>query len=261
MADPRPAFAFDPEWRITLFALVMVPAMIGLGCWQLQRADEKAALAARFEARRAQPPAALSALWQAPAADLVYLPVELSGEYREREYFLLDNSLRGGQFGYEVLALLELAGGDGTVLVNRGWIAGDPARRTLPVVPAVAGRVTVTGQVYVPPGRPYTVGDTAAATGWPRVVPALEMERLGAQAGALTGQRVFPYTLRLDEGAPGALVTGWPVVNVSPEKHRAYAVQWFAMATALSILYLLRSSNLWSWLRAVFSRGPANDRG
>jgi len=121
MANPRPAFAFDPEWRITLFALVMVPAMIGLGCWQLQRAEEKAALSARFEARRAQPPAALSALWRAPAADLEYLPVELTGAYREREYFLLDNRLQGGRFGYEVLAILELAGGEGTVLVNRGF--------------------------------------------------------------------------------------------------------------------------------------------
>jgi len=261
VASSRPALAFDPEWRITLFALVLVPAMTGLGFWQLQRADEKAALAARFEARRAQAPTGLSTLWQVPVTDLDYLPVELSGDYREHEYFLLDNRVQGGRFGYEVLAILELAGGDGTVLVNRGWIEGDPARRALPAVPAVPGRVTVTGQVYVPPGRPYTLGEAAAVTGWPRVVPALEMERLGPQVGALTGRRVFPYTVHLDEGASGALVTGWPVVNVSPEKHRAYAVQWFAMATALSILYLLRCSNFWPWLRAVLRRGPADDRG
>ena len=28
-------FKFDPEWRITLFTLVLVPVMVGLGFWQL----------------------------------------------------------------------------------------------------------------------------------------------------------------------------------------------------------------------------------
>ena len=43
---PSPArFRFEPEWRITLFTLVLVPAMVGLGFWLLQRAGEKAILA------------------------------------------------------------------------------------------------------------------------------------------------------------------------------------------------------------------------
>lgn len=261
MSGQRLAFEFDPEWRITLFALVMVPAMIGLGLWQLARADEKALLEARFEARQAQPPTALFTLWEASPEELGYRPVEFSGEFRPAEYFLLDNRMRDGQFGYEVLGILELDPGRGTVLVNRGWIAGDPARRTLPAVPDVPGRVTVTGQVYVPPGRPYTVGQAPPADGWPRVEPALDMARLGPQAGALTGQRVFPYSVRLNQDAPGALAIAWPVVNMSPERHRAYAVQWFAMAAALAILYLLRCSNLWPWLRARLRRGNVNERG
>jgi cytochrome oxidase assembly protein ShyY1 len=41
----------------------------------------------------------------------------------------------------------------------------------------------------------------------------------------------------------------WQLVNTSPDKHRAYAVQWFTMAVVLLVFFLLRSSNLWQLLR------------
>ena len=43
-ADTR--LSFDPEWRTTLFTLVLVPLMTWLGFWQLQRAEEKTVMAA-----------------------------------------------------------------------------------------------------------------------------------------------------------------------------------------------------------------------
>jgi len=46
---------------------------------------------------------------------------------------------------------------------------------------------------------------------------------------------------------------GWPVVNVSPAKHRGYAVQWFTMAAALIVFFVFRSSNLWALLRGKTS--------
>ena len=47
----------------------------------------------------------------------------------------------------------------------------------------------------------------------------------------------------------------WQVVNVSPQKHQGYAVQWFAMAAVLFIFYLLRSSNLWQLLTGAGRTG------
>ena len=41
----------------------------------------------------------------------------------------------------------------------------------------------------------------------------------------------------------------WQVVNVSPAKHRGYAVQWFSMAAVLALLYLARSTNLWQMMK------------
>jgi surfeit locus 1 family protein len=241
---------FDPEWRISLFVLVMIPLMVALGFWQLQRAEEKAALAAAFEERQAKPPAPVSELWDEPGAALAYVPVQLTGTFLAQEYFLLDNRIQAGRFGYEVLALVQLDDSDRSVLVNRGWIAGDPARLALPAVPPVSGRVSLEGHVYVAPGEPYLLAEQQLEAGWPKRIQAVQMDKILPAITATTGGPVFPYPVRIkaDEGA--ALGVDWKVVNVSPQKHQGYAVQWFAMAAVLFIFYILRCSNVWTWLTA-----------
>ena len=62
------------------------------------------------------------------------------------------------------------------------------------------------------------------------------------------GVKLFPHPVRIDSGVAAALTVDWQVVNVSPEKHTGYAVQWFTMAAALFILFILRSTNLWQVL-------------
>ena len=240
-------FRFDPEWRITLFTLVMVPTMIALGFWQLGRADEKTALAAAWERQQNQPPVEVQNLdGRAPEA-LAYRPVTATGRFRDSEYLLLDNRIHRGQFGYEVLAILDLDQVDLSVIVNRGWIAGDAARRSLPELPSLAGSQIVSGHVYIPPGEPYLLQEQELDDSWPKVVQAVEMDKIAAAIG---GDAVFPHLLRLDRDSPAALTVDWRVVNVRPEKHQGYAVQWFTMAVVLAIFYLLRSSNLWQLLKA-----------
>jgi surfeit locus 1 family protein len=39
------------------------------------------------------------------------------------------------------------------------------------------------------------------------------------------------------------------VVNVTPAKHTGYAVQWFAMAFALGLIFIFRNSNLGELLK------------
>ncbi len=240
---------FQLEWRITLFTLVLVSLMTGLGFWQLQRAEEKAALAASWEFRQNQPPVAIESLWHAPAATLAYVPVRLSGVFDPDKFFLLDNRVNAGRFGYEVLGIVQLDGGQQRVLVNRGWLPGDPARLELPVVPAVMGRVELVGHVYVAPGTPYLLGEQQLGDTWPKLLQAVEMDKVGAALGAPVADAFFRYPVRIAAGQPGALAVDWQVVNMSPDKHRAYAAQWFTMALVLLLFYLFRSSNLWQWIK------------
>ena len=248
MSAAKPGVQFDFEWRITLFTLVMVPLMVSLGYWQLQRAEEKAFLASSFEKRQQQRPAPLSQLWDKSADTLAYAPVQVQGTFSVDAYFLLDNQVQNKQVGYEVLGILTLDDGSGSVLINRGWIAGDPARRSLPAVPPVEGAVSIVGHIYVAPGEPYLLAEQQLDGAWPLIIQAVEMEKLLPAVEVQIGGSVFRYPVRIDKGEPGALSVSWQVVNMSPQKHQGYALQWFAMAAVLLVFFLVSSSNLWQLL-------------
>jgi len=241
---------FDLEWRITALTAVLLPALVALGFWQLERAEEKAALADAFDARAQAAPAELTmALLDSEPESLAYAPVSMEGEFIAGRHLMLDNRIQDGRFGYEVVSLLALSSGEGVVLVNRGWIPGDPARLERPVIPEVAGSVSLTGHVYVAPGKPYLLGAQQLEGPWPWTLQALEMDKLAPVLGGEFGSVVAPYPVRIDDGQPGALAVDWQIVNVSPAKHRGYAVQWFTMAAVLAIIFLMRSSNLVELLR------------
>jgi surfeit locus 1 family protein len=255
MSSLKQGLKFDLEWRITLFTLVMVPLMISLGFWQLERAQEKSQLASEFEERQQQTPAPVSGLWDKTAESLAYLPVQLKGSFLPDKYFLLDNQMQHGKFGYNVLRILQLSEGGGSVLVNLGWAAGDAARRVLPTVPMVEGTVEISGHIYVAPGEPFLLAEQQLGNTWPKLIQAVEMDKLAPTLAALLGHRVFPFPVRVDAGEPGALQVDWPLVNMSPQTHQGYAVQWFAMAAVLFVFFLFLSSNLWQLIRGSGSAG------
>ena len=103
----------------------------------------------------------------------------------------------------------------------------------------MVGFTELSGYVYVPPGENYVIGEIASDERWPRLIQAVDVSAMGRMLQA----PVFPQLVRLDEGSSGALRTDWPLINTRPEKHVAYAFQWFAMATALLLLFVWRGFN------------------
>ena len=245
MREQLAGLKLDLEWRISLVTALLLPGLLLLGFWQLQRADEKTALASAWELRAQQHPAQLEDLdWHKPQS-LAYVPVELRGSFSPDKYFLLDNRIHDGRFGYEVLSLFEPESGGGPVLVNRGWVPGDPGRLSLPEPTPVSGEVRITGHIYVAPGKPYLLMEQVLEPGWPKRIQAVEMDKILVEIGDSPGGRVFPYPVRIDTAQPGALTVDWKIINVSPEKHTGYAFQWFTLAAVLGLFYILRNSNLW----------------
>jgi len=244
----------DLDWRTTLVTALLIPLLFGLGMWQLVRADEKAVIAVQWGQRQHQQPVALSAIATLEPGELEYLPVKLSGKFLANKYFLLDNRVYKGQFGYEVLGIFLFDDSEQVALVNRGWVAGDASRRELPNVASVEGSTALSGHIYVSPGKPFLLADMALASGWPKRIQAVEMEKIRPAVEQLVDVPLFPYPVRINPGTTAALTVDWQVVNVSPEKHTGYAVQWFAMAGALLLLFIFRSSNLWQVLTRGSSR-------
>jgi cytochrome oxidase assembly protein ShyY1 len=144
--------------------------------------------------------------------------------------------------GYHVIALIEA--GDWSVPVNLGWLAGDPSRRTIPVVNVMEGAALIEGQVYVPSAKPIMMVEQLPPDGLPATVQTLYWDQWFDTLAALTGKSIFPYEVRIDPGSPLALVAEWPVVNQSSAKHMGYAVQWFAMAAVLLLIGVLLMSNI-----------------
>ena len=242
-AQQQVSLRWRADWRTSVFTGLLLPLLIGLGLWQLQRAAEKEQIVRVWGQRQVQSPQALPVAQAGPAA-LAYLRVELHGEFLLDRQLLLDNRMRQGRYGLEVLTPLRLQGSKALVLVNRGWVAGDPARRQLPPLSTPTGLQHLRGTVYVPPGEPYTLGSETDSGPWPRLLLALDLPAITA----MLAEPLYPYSVRLDADSPAALETDWPLLNNSPEKHRAYAFQWFSMAAVLLCLYLVRSSNLLLWL-------------
>jgi len=222
---------FRPGWKLSLFFILMLPCLLSLGYWQLQRALEKQQILELVAQRRSATPMAMPQLLA--IEDPAYVQVELRGTYVQDRLILLDNQVYQGQFGYEVVMPFRSAGGE-LLLISRGWIPGSLRREQLPTLDPVAGEFDLLAEVYVPLGEAYTLEDTALPRRWPKRVQVLDQEAL---ARALS-EPLYPYVLRLRAGSATALQGHWQDVNIQPQKHTAYAVQWFALAAALVILYL-----------------------
>jgi cytochrome oxidase assembly protein ShyY1 len=229
-------FRFD--WKLTLLTAVLLPLLLSLGFWQLRREQEKLDLQQQYAARQSELPVALEQL--DPADDHQYRQVEFSGHYDNGNSFLLDNRVHEGQVGYDLITPV-ITEANLVVMVNRGWLPQGPSRAQLPVPEAITGNVTLRGSVYVPVGTPFVLDDAIASGGGPRVIQLLNPAQM-AEAAGYSASMLFPYSVRLAEGAPGVLVRDWPVISTTPEKHRGYAVQWFAMAAMLLGLYLYYST-------------------
>ncbi len=245
---PADKFSWQPNRKILLFTLLMTPLLISLGFWQLDRAQEKREILAEFEHNRQAAPIIAGGLDSAD--NLQYRNAMLVGKLDAKRRIFLDNRVRNGRPGYEVFEVLTLTDGDQAagkkVLVNRGWVEASLDRNQLPQIEAVTGQVQLRGSLYRVLKGGFQLDDgIGRVSQWPARVGWISTKR----AEELFGEEFYSYQLRLASDAPGALRTGWPTVAVQPQKHSAYALQWFVMTAVLLLLTLTANSNLVEWLK------------
>lgn len=226
---------FSLNWKVGLFTLVFLPLMVVLGFWQLDREAQKEALQSNWEARLGETPVTVDRVRE--MEDPAFVAVGLEGQYDVAHSFLLDNRTYQGRVGYEVITPLKTRNGR-TVLINRGWVPQGASRQALPDLEPLPGHHTLVANVHVPDGDLIMLGEENRFTGWPRLMQQADPGRMYEELGIPAQERGLDHMLRLQENMPGELARNWQPVNTLPEKHRAYAVQWFAMATALLVLFL-----------------------
>ena len=222
---------FTPAWWATLAMAAGVALTITLGFWQWGRADAKQALQNRIDAFARQPPIVIGAN-ELKTDDVLLRRVEAHGRFEPRHAVFIDNRHYKHQPGYYVMMPLRIAGSEKFVLVNRGWIAAGAERNRAPAVTTPEGEMVVRGTA-TPPSQRFLELSSQVAEGniWQNMV--LERYRQATQLD------VQPVIIQQIEPLDDGLIRDWPPVDLKRNTHLAYAVQWFALAAAIFIYYLV----------------------
>ena len=221
---------------MTALALAGVLLFAQLGRWQWHRAAEKRALAVAFLAGTENFATALGSRSTAELAR--YTQVRARGRYDTAHQFLLDNMAHEGRTGYQVLTPLQLDGGR-VLLVNRGWLPLPGGRRD--ALPDISlpdlGTINIGGRLDNLPVTGLAMGQAAPAQGplWPKRTSFPSMQQLGAALG----QSVEARQLLLGASEPQGFARDWTSsgTGFGPERHMAYAFQWWGLGALILFLY------------------------
>ena len=214
-------------WLAWAMGLSVAAILIALGFWQLERAEEKRRLTQLLESRRRQQPIRLNGE-SGDRENLRYHRVFVSGLYDFEHQFLLDNQVVNGQVGAFVLTPLKIDGSQHAVLVNRGWVPMINRRIINNDLDIPQPWVRITGVVNHFPGVGWKLyGAEVPSEGWPGLIQLVDAEYLSR----VLGYPLLPFQVLLDPDLQPGFSRKWNLtIAIGPEKHRAYAVQWFALA-------------------------------
>jgi surfeit locus 1 family protein len=222
---------FRPSLWPTLAAVAGIALTLALGNWQLGRGNDKAALAERIKS------ASRDALIAMPSAeikpdDVAWRRVEVRGRFEPKYAVFIDNRVLHGVVGYHIVMPLRIGDSERYVLVNRGWVAGTNVRSQLPQIAPPSEMVTVVGLATVPSKR-FLELSTQVAEG--NVWQNLVLERYRAAVPI----EIQPVVIQQENDLDDGLKREWTPPDLGINTHYGYAFQWFALAAAILIFYLV----------------------
>lgn len=230
------SFEFAPPWWAVAVYLPLLGLLLWLGSWQLERGQAKANMLAERHAAEQSEPATLPGAYEAADTSraLDGRHVAAAGQYLAERQLLLDNQVWQGKAGYRVWTPMVLPG-DRLVMVDRGWVPLSDDRADPPEPDVPAGRLRVNGlwRDWPEPGIRLD-GPTCREGAWPRVVQYPRYPAVACHYDA----EVLDGLLLLDESADGGFPRDWHSAGVPPSRHYGYAVQWYALALTLTVIFL-----------------------
>jgi surfeit locus 1 family protein len=223
------------SWAVYLLLMIL---LCSLGFWQVKRSSQKNLFLQQQQLAIEAPVVNLN---QQPIQDGVnfdnirYQRVEVAGRYDGAHQFLVDNQVLDGKPGYFVMTPFLIDYDKRAILINRGWVPLGSDRNVLPNVSLENTVLSVSGRLNLFPSVGVQLKDADVPTkGWPAVVQVATKKALAARLG----YDIYWFQIELDKTAPEGYKREWRVnPTVSPEKHLAYAVQWFGLALTLTLLF------------------------
>ena len=226
---------FKPGIIPTIVFLLILPILLRLGFWQLDRAEEKRGLISLFKQQNELGPLFIKSNIKLDEK-LNYRKAKVEGKYKLSKQIFIDNKIYQGKTGVYVMTPFKLKNSEYSILVNRGWVPMDIDRLTLPSITTTNKELTLFGKIKMQSKKPFTVGERFQSNqGWPALMQWINLPEIEK----ISGLKLLPYVLLLDEKEQSGFVRNWKPVVMQPEKSTSYAVQWFALALALSIIYIV----------------------
>jgi surfeit locus 1 family protein len=165
-----------------------------------------------------------------PDASQQHRRVQLSGHWLADKTLYWDNIPMAGKTGLVVLTPLKLVGGEGVVLVQRGWIPRNFQDRTqLHPIETPQGEVALEGVVSHWPSQRIALGVTEQ--GPIRQNPSF------AEYRALLGEHLASVTVRQTGPTSQGMQREWPRPDDGVNMHKGYAFQWFLLSALVAAYY------------------------
>ena len=228
------SYTFSPKLIPTVVTLLLLYLLYSLGQWQLSRAQSKESLKLQIDSRSELKPVGLAFLPKAEE-EKQFVPVKISGRFHKVKSFLLDNRIMDTHAGFNVVTPFETEQG-AWVLVNRGWIPRTKYRKDLPKFDTPSGEMVLSGFVRTPYEKVFMLQEQQYdLTRWPVIVQSVNIKELGH----VLDKTIKPYVVYLNEESAGGFNRNWPAYKLDSTKHIGYAVQWFALFSALLGIFFI----------------------
>ncbi len=232
---PMMRYQFKPKLGMTIATVIVIALCVQLGFWQYNKAQSKIKAQQQIDLGMQLAPAKLPSTIE-DEEKWRYKRVSFKGEYLPDYQIILDNRVHNTKAGYQVITPVKLLDEERFVLVNRGWIEGNP-NRVLPNIATPQGEHNFVGDLFFPLAAVFTLeSDQAKNAPWQPLWQHIDMQRYQS----LVPFKVAPYIVRLaPEQMAGGFVRDWPVPKSRITVHLGYAYQWFGFAITLFIIYIV----------------------
>ena len=243
--------------RIFLLVSVLLLAAVlclGVGIWQIQRAVEKEQIFARLgteeviDLEKVSDPLAVE-----------YQKTTARGHYLDEHQFAVLNRFHRGQIGVEIYTPFRLVDSHRLLMVNRGWASeqdltfsafGGSATSGAKETPSwwraaaqadtVAEAIVVRG-LAVPYSQGFRLGENDLRS--IAIDPSTKLTRLlyldRQDMSSVLQQDLADFFVVADQDPASNLTTTYQPVNMSPLRHRAYAMQFILAGLALLVVVIV----------------------
>jgi surfeit locus 1 family protein len=229
-----------------IFTLLVFAGLVKLGFWQIDRASQKEQRIDTIEQLSRVQALSLTQVLAQDNSEINDLPILLKGEFVDEVLFLLDNQANKGRLGYRVYQVFTVD--ERAVLINLGWVQGSINRTELPDIKAITGEFQLTGHVRKIEKGIMLMEQKFNKNSWPLRVQQIELDKFST----LISRQLLPFVVYLDKTDVVGYEKNWKPIVMPPEKHRAYAFQWFSLAIAWLLLMM--------WASIKFSKNSDNSK-